>query len=316
MSACPTVLVLMSVYHGTDYLAEQLESIYAQQDVDVRLLVRDDGSRSGPLHDMLDAEQAAGRLQWYEGPNLRPARSFMQLLSQAPEAEYYAFADQDDVWLPDKLSAAVAKLSRCDTTAYTTNREEGNNEDEPALYFSQTQLVDADLKPLPNVVINPRLTLGEALVYQFVGGNTMVFNHALRQQLLRYNPAYFRMHDIWVYDVALALEAKVVFDPKPHILYRQHGGNAVGQADSLLFRWRARWQRLTSERHIRSRLASQLVEGYANVMPPSNLCLIRTAAAARHSWRARWRLITDPAYTPANAAIARSFKIATLLGLF
>lgn len=306
----------MSVYNGTDYLAQQLSSIYAQQDVDVRLLVRDDGSGCTELHELLDAEQAAGRLQWYEGQNLRPARSFMHLLQQAPEAEYYAFADQDDVWLPDKLAAAVAKLSRCDTAAHATKCEKGDDGEEAALYFSQTQLVDADLQPLPNVVINPRLTFGEALVYQFVGGNTMVFNHTLRQHLLRYEPTYLRMHDIWIYDVALALGGHVVFDPTPHILYRQHDSNAVGQADSWLFRWRARMERLQHERHIRSRIASELLAGYADAMPAAYRSLAETAAQATTSWRARWRMLSDKAYDPADAAIARSYKIAVMLGLF
>ncbi|MBQ7443591.1 MAG: glycosyltransferase [Bacteroidaceae bacterium] len=301
MATNPTVGVLMSAYNGTAYLEEQLHSIYAQRDVEVRLLVRDDGSASAPLRAALDGEQAAGRLTWYEGPNLGPARSFMHLLRQAPAADCYAFADQDDVWLPEKLATAVERL---------------DGTDGPALYFSQTQLVDAALRPLPNVVIAPRLTLGEALVYQFVGGNTIVMNAAMRDVLLRYDPAYMRMHDIWCYDVALAVGAKVVFDPQPHILYRQHGSNAVGQADSWRFRWRARRQRLTAERHIRSRIARQLLDGYADAMTAEARRLVATAADASSSWRARWRLVTDPAYEPADKAVARSFRIAAMLGLF
>ena len=291
----------MSVYGYNEYIGRQLQSIYDQEGVDCHLLVRDDGSSDAALAAFLDGEAQAGRLTWYSGSNLRPARSFWDLLSAAPDADFYAFADHDDVWLPDKLATAVRMLG---------------DGDAPALYFGQTQLVDADLHPLPNVIINPRLTLGEALVYQFVGGNTMVFNHALRQQLLRFQPSYFRMHDIWVYDVALALDTKVIFDPQPHILYRQHGGNAVGQAASWRFRWKARWQRITGERHIRSRLAALLLEGYADIMPPANAALVRTAAEARSSWRARHRLITDPAFTPADASVARSYKLAAMLGLF
>ena len=33
----------------------------------------------------------------------------------------------------------------------------------------------------------------------------MVFNDKLRNELLKYTPRYMRMHDVWIYDVAMAL---------------------------------------------------------------------------------------------------------------
>ncbi|MBR7166470.1 MAG: glycosyltransferase [Bacteroidaceae bacterium] len=103
------VQVLMSTYNGMQYIREQLQSIYAQQGVDLSLLVRDDGSTDGTLQ-LLDEEQQAGRLSWYSGKNLGPAFSFWDLLHNAPEAPYYAFCDQDDVWDADKLAVAVAAM--------------------------------------------------------------------------------------------------------------------------------------------------------------------------------------------------------------
>ena len=68
----------------------------------------------------------------------------------------------------------------------------------------------------------------------------MVMNSSMRKVLLRYTPAFIRMHDIWVYDVAMAVGARVFFDPEPHISYRQHGNNAVGQANSFRTVWKSR----------------------------------------------------------------------------
>lgn len=249
------VMVLMSTYNGQRYLLEQLDSIYRQKNVVCSVYVRDDGSSDETCR-FLEQEQERGALNWYSGRNLGPAGSFWDLLHRVPQSEWYAFADQDDVWLEDKLESAVSCME--------------NKNDVPCLYFGQTQLVDKDLNPLTNVVLRPRLTYGEALMSQFVGGCTMVFNHALREKLLDYTPLYMRMHDVWIYDVALAIGANVCFDAVPHILYRQHSSNAVGQMNSVVFRWRERIGRLRRHERIRSRLAEELWNGYADQMTPEN----------------------------------------------
>ena len=106
------VTILMSTYNGEDFLEEQLQSLLSQQDVETHILVRDDGS-TDRTRDILDHWQDAGKLTWYGGDNLGWAMSFMHLLIHAqPDADYYAFCDQDDIWLPDKLSRAVSMIEQ------------------------------------------------------------------------------------------------------------------------------------------------------------------------------------------------------------
>ena len=121
----------MSTYNGEKYLREQIDSILGQRGVEVTLLVRDDGSSDATLS-ILDEYKSSGLLDYYCGSNLGPARSFMHLLQNAPASDFYAFSDQDDKWMDDKLLAAITSME--------------GHESEPALYFSQTQLVDAGLK--------------------------------------------------------------------------------------------------------------------------------------------------------------------------
>ncbi len=294
------VLVLMAAYNGMRYIREQLESIYAQEGVEVSLLVRDDGSSDG-TQDLLQSEQEAGRLQWYTGENLRPARGFMQLLNDAPDAPLYAFSDHDDVWLSDKLRAAADAIGA----------EQG-----PALYFCQTKLVDAQLRDLPQIPIKPKLTFGEALVYQFVGGCAMVMNDALRKMVVSYVPQYLRMHDIRIYDIALAVGARVVFDATPHILYRQHGGNSVGQSRSLCTQLRERWQHVSSAEHIRLRTAQELLRGFADRMTPENRDLTARVVNYRHSIRNKWSLLFDSRLCPASRMIAFTSRLALLTNQF
>lgn len=296
------VKVLMSVWNsaGNPYWKEQLASIHAQEGVDVDLLVRDDGSSDSTIS-VLQQEQEAGRLSWYQGENMGPGRSFLDLLAHAGGADFYAFSDHDDVWLPEKLRVATEALH--DTQG-------------PALYFCQTKLVDAELRPLPQVPIHPRLTYGEALVYQFIGGCTMVMNEALRRVVTTYSPRYLRMHDIWIYDIALAIGAKVVFDATPHILYRQHGHNNVGQSGSRWIQWRDRWRHLRQGEHIRRRTAEELLRGFGPMMTPENRELTERVAHYDQNMRRRLCLIFDGRLQPARPLIGLTGRLAILFNQF
>ena len=121
------VTILLSTYNGEKYLEEQLESITSQKGVSTKIIVRDDGS-SDRTCDILDTWKEKSALTWYRGENIGPAQSFMDLLRNAGDACYYAFSDQDDFWLSDKMQTAVSKLESYDGR--------------PALYFCQTELVD------------------------------------------------------------------------------------------------------------------------------------------------------------------------------
>ncbi len=287
-----SITVLMSTYNGERFLAEQLASIYAQVGVDVRVVVRDDGSTDGTLA-LLQKEQEAGRLTYYTGENMGPARSFMQLLKDAPLSDFYAVADHDDRWHPDKLSAAV--------------RHEAD------LYFSATRLVDSELRPLKQVSIRPRVTYVEALVMNFATGCTFVMSETLRQLMLIHEPAYLRMHDLWIYDVALAVGLKVVYDPVAHIDYRQHGSNAVGLTTSIVAQWRERLHHLTRGENIRLRTAQELLAGYGEMMPARNRRL--TAEVCGYK-RHKLKVLCNEELRPASRTINLTSKIAFITNQF
>ncbi len=290
----------MSTYNGERFLREQLDSIYAQEGVDVGVLVRDDGSTDGTCR-LLSEEQRKGNLTWYSGENKKPARSFLTLLMDAPEADLYAFSDQDDVWKSDKLRAAAEAIGA----------EEG-----PALYFCQTRLVDERLRDLHQVPISPRVTYGEALVYQFVGGCTMVMNARMRDIVNQYTPSYLRMHDVWVYDIALAVGARVVWDPEAHILYRQHGSNQVGQTSSALANWKLRCTRTLAGEHIRLQTARELLRGYAHLMSEENRRLTERLVDYRSSIKAKLSLMCDKRLRPANSTIWLTSRMALATNTF
>lgn len=292
--------ILMSTYNGENYLSQQIDSILQQENVEVRLFVRDDGS-TDETHRILESYAQKGMLSWYKGHNLGPARSFMQLLKDAPDSDYYAFSDQDDYWQKDKIAIAISKID-------CSNK--------PALYFSKTQLADKDLVAIPTPELNPLCTFGEALVYQFIGGCTMVMNKTLRDMVVSYNPGFLQMHDVWIYCIAKAVNAHVYFDPTPHILYRQHDMNVIGQGYGRLKEWKRRYKRVINGSHERYNIAIELQRGYKTLMSQENADMLEKYVNAKKSLSKRIGLMFDKRLRCSNKGTYRTFLLSLLLNTY
>jgi hypothetical protein len=217
------VAVLLSTYNGAAFLEAQLESLAAQEDVEVEVFARDDGS-SDATRRILAAHGARwpGLAAVADGPNLGPAMSFLTLLAAAPEGfDAYAFCDQDDVWPVRKLARAVVSL-------------DNGPADRPALYCSRVLCVDAELKPLG---LGPKKEDGsfEHLLFENIAFGATVVMNAAAARLVRSRPpaAGVIMHDWWCALVTSAF-GEVIYDPEPGLLYRQHGGNEIGQGSGRL----------------------------------------------------------------------------------
>lgn len=219
------IVVLMSTYNGEKYIKEQLNSILAQT-YPTHVLIRDDGSKDETVNIIEDYIAAGADINLIKGQNLGVKGSFFELIKLAPEADYYSFADQDDVWLDDKLEAAVTMLQAEENTL-------GYNV--PLLYCSNANLVDADLNLITRENKKPRPSFGNALVENICTGCTAVINRALIEKIRENipDPDKIIMHDWWLYLIAEAF-GKTVFDDEPHINYRQHGNNEWGVKTS---RW-------------------------------------------------------------------------------
>lgn len=271
----PAVAVLLSTYDGSRWLSPQLESILAQRDVDVRVVVRDDGSRDDTP--ALLAHWARGNPLAYErGMNVGVVRSYLALLASAPPAAaFVAFSDQDDVWLPDKLSAAVGRLAAHDPAV-------------PALYCSRVRYVDETLRPLGLSRIPRVVGYTNALVENVATGCTVVMNRAAVALVNSSPPAAALMHDWWCYLVVSAFGV-IEYDPIPRILYRQHGGNVVGGQAGWIASLPNRFRRLRLRRDGAFRCSGQGAEFrrlYGDRLPPERLALLEDFLAARRSTRA------------------------------
>src|ERR1700761_9426988 len=121
MSSPPKVLVILASYNGAAWLQEQLASIHAQENVEMVILIGDDGSSDGSK---LLLEAAAGRdlrVVFWERPSGSAGANFRRLYREAnlDGIDYVALADQDDVWHPRKLSNAIAALRENEAQGYS-----------------------------------------------------------------------------------------------------------------------------------------------------------------------------------------------------
>jgi len=243
-----SVFIVLATYNGAAFLTEQIESIRRQSFADWTLLIRDDRSTdaTGQLIDKWAAADKRIVVVDDQGLRLGAAQNFGLLLKQAYAlgAQYVFCADQDDVWLPDKLSKQLARMQEAERTA-----PQGS----PQLVYSDLTVVDEHLAVVhPSFLRCSRLYHGAEepwktlLGRSFVLGCACLVNRPLLELALPL-PAAAVMHDWWM---ALCAATTGGISPvaEPLLLYRRHRGNASGPAsfwgglNPLRHSWRQRWQ--------------------------------------------------------------------------
>ena len=242
------VAIILSSYNGEAYIREQLDSILGQTLPDFRLLIRDDGSSDCTREILADYAARDPRIRWYAGENIGVQQSFYELLGRVPaRADWIAFADQDDVWLPRKLERALQVLEGERTGVLCSRAASSDPETEPVLYCGAKQIVDRDLQPIPDAVriLVRKLSFGNALVQNIATGCTCLINRSLANRILADRPGHAVMHDWWLYLLGTAF-GSVYYDEQPMIRYRQHGDNTAGAMVSAGHLWSYRFRRLFS----------------------------------------------------------------------
>ena len=219
------VTVLMCTYNGERFLAEQLDSIARQTYPEWNVVVSDDGSTDSTLEILSRYSESwgEGKLTVHQGPKRGFAANFMSLTCHAEvESDFYAWADQDDIWRDNKLQTALDWLQTI-------------SGDVPALYCGRTELFNENCQSIGfSPLFNRPATFSNALVQSIGGGNTMVFNDAACK-LIRGAGKELSVvsHDWWAYLVVTGAGGRVFYDAVPTILYRQHDDNIVGSNSSL-----------------------------------------------------------------------------------
>lgn len=306
------VQILLSSYNGEKYIREQLDSILKQEEVQLHLLIRDDGSTDGTKAILSEYEQNCDNVKVLYGKNVGVVQSFFALMEAAEEGcPYIAFADQDDVWLPDKLARAVSLLEKQEQSNRKKNRQET-----PLVYCSARQLADAELRPLKQAIRYPevRAEFGNALVENMCTGCTCVINQAMLRLLKGRQPEFTVMHDFWIYLVGTCF-GTVIYDKESRILYRQHGNNELGSASSLFENYKRRVKNYKKHRGQLGRQASQLLMLYGEEMPVEKRELAEELVRARKDKATRRKLLKERKIFRQRRSDDGIMKVLLLFGL-
>lgn len=225
-----SIAILLATYNGAEYLSEMLESLEAQTYGDFVCYIHDDGSVDQTSALVAEwVSQHSDRYRILEGPAQgAPQRNFLWMLSQV-EADYYMFADQDDVWLPNKIEKTVGKFEEVAICVQG-----------PICVFSDMYVVDESLRVMNDSFIRyigrdpKRIGLPQLLLENPAAGCTQLFNRKLRDLALQLQDVNaIEMHDAWVLALAAAFgKEHVGVVDEPLVYYRQHGENEMGAVEA------------------------------------------------------------------------------------
>ena len=224
MTRSMTVDIVLSVYNGERFIAEQIRSIQSQTHQDWRLWIRDDGSSDDSLKVVRQMAGEDDRIHPFprDGHRLGAGPGFGWLLEHLPGgARYVFFSDADDVWLPEKIEQSLAGMFRA--------------ESHPGPVLIHTDLVVADerLQTIRGSLwrhlrIRPEpVSLCRLLAHNVVTGPTMLINRPLLE-LAHPIPEGAAYQDTWIALVAAAFGRTVALY-EPTVLYRRHESNSTGR---------------------------------------------------------------------------------------
>lgn len=219
------VNVLISTYNGEHFIEEQLESIKNQTYPYIHIYVRDDGS-SDRTKDILKNYEKRGEIRLLpSGPNLGYGGSFLTLLKEAENGDYWAFCDQDDIWLPQKVEWSVEWL-------------ETQDPQKPLLIGNAYQLVDETMEQVIGEHIPPdyRFDFRRSLTDCLYQGFVMTFNRPLRDLMLQGDIEKLLTHDWWANILAVKF-GKTYFDPRIAAKHRRLDQSISVMTLRNKFRW-------------------------------------------------------------------------------
>ena len=226
--------IVMATFNGGKYLRVQLDSILNQTYKNIRIIIRDDGSKDDTVEIIREYREKYPEKIVLISDNVQCGSSksnFMQAMKSAT-AEYVMCSDQDDYWLPDKIQHSIDRMLEI---------EQKIGKDKPVLVFGTYQPVDENLKGIKEQKKNRqesayKLVFTNLLVQNYVNGCLMLMNRSLVDAMGDYNDAIL-MHDWWAVLIASGAGTVEHID-EVMMLYRQHCNNVVGAVNVKSFRYR------------------------------------------------------------------------------
>lgn len=298
-----TVMVIISSYNGEKYIREQIESIIRQSGIRTKIFVRDDGSTDATIEILKKMQDNYDELIISQGENIGWEQSFILALKSAPDAEYYAFCDQDDIWMPDKLINGVSKI----------REREKLSSDKAILYHCNKLSVDEDLKPLPHQVRRtPRpLNRENAMTQEYAQGCSIIINRQARNLVLRHIPNEQIAHDFWT-GLICYMFGEIIYDDRRMFYHISHVRNASGEGH-MLRSWHKRMIYFFSESPIYYRPWNDLLLGYHDLLSETDIVFINRLCIYKKSLKNKIYLLVSRKFVRDSIIGTVSLKVSILL---
>lgn len=217
------VEILLATYNGEQYLTEQLDSIL-NQDYENWIVRACDDASTDHTYAILEEYKEKYPHKFIVEKNQKgfgsAKKNFMNLIKYS-SCDYVMCCDQDDVWLPNKISLTLEEMGKTESG------------DMPVLVHTDLKVVDSKLQVLSESFFEhsnfrKAFELNEILIQNFVTGCTMMMNRPMVTLMSRVG-IYDKilMHD-WIASILATSVGKVTFVDTPTMLYRQHAINSVG----------------------------------------------------------------------------------------
>ena len=228
----------------------------------------------------------------------------MNLLKQSDKnCEYYAFADQDDAWNQKKIINAINMIK--------------TKENEPSLYLSALEIVDANLNKIETKLVEGNFCLEGEIIKNFATGCTMVLNKKLLDIINSYEPKYLIMHDSWITRVCYAIGGNVIIDQNSYIKYRQHSNNTLGYKDNGLQKLIRQFKiAFVNKISMRANIATELKNGYSELLTEDAKELINNLINYRTDKKAKKWLLNNKDFKTTNSKLNKKMKLSIILNKF
>jgi glycosyltransferase involved in cell wall biosynthesis len=203
----PRVSVALCVYNGEKWLRPQLDSLLAQEGVQLEIVVVDDCSTDGSMLLLRDYARRDPRIHVHANQvNLGHLRSFEKCMSLC-DAPLIAPCDQDDVWHPRKLATLARAIGDAD------------------MAYCNSEYIDGEGHPIGRNISHDLGTMHDGRdPMKFVFQNT-VSGHALLVRREAFDAALpfprELYHDWWLAMRAAAGNG-VVYVDEPLVQFRRH----------------------------------------------------------------------------------------------
>ena len=206
------ISVAMVSYQGAKYIEEQLDSILLQLGSEDEVVVSDDGSTDGTREILARYAERDARVCMIDGPKAGVKKNVENAL-RACSGEYIFLADQDDIWMPEKVACVMRAFNRDGVGLVVHDAIVTDGTCEEVILESFYSLKGSGAGVLKNIWRNTYI------------GCCMAFKRDILNEVLPI-PNYIEMHDQWIGVINDQLKCGTSFIPEKLIKYRRHGNNA------------------------------------------------------------------------------------------